>query len=208
MLCLLSGTRQEYPLSWILFSVLLEVLVPQGKKRGKRTSINIIEVEVKLFIWKHDNLCRKLCGCSVAAVSELVWLHSWSVARKAPLLKFSRQNTGVGCHFLLQGIFLTQGSNPGLLHLHIGRQILYHLSTRVKTISKSLQKSEFNRIEGYGGGLVVKSCPTLAIPWTVPARPLCPWDSPGKNTGVDCHFLLQGIFLIEELNPGLLRCRI
>ena len=34
-------------------------------------------------------------------------------------------NTGVGCHFLLQGIFLTQGSNPGLLHC---RQILYNLS--------------------------------------------------------------------------------
>ena len=40
-----------------------------------------------------------------------------------------------------------------------------------------------------------------------PARPLCPWDSPGKNTGVGHHFLLQGIFLIQELNPGLLHCR-
>ena len=28
-----------------------------------------------------------------------------------------------------------------------------------------------------------------------PARFLCPWDSPGKNTGVDCRVLLQGIFL-------------
>ena len=37
----------------------------------------------------------------------------------------SGQNTGVGCHALLQGIFLTQGSNPGLPHC---RQILYHLS--------------------------------------------------------------------------------
>ena len=27
-----------------------------------------------------------------------------------------------------------------------------------------------------------------------PARLLCPWDFPGKNTGVGCHFLLQGIF--------------
>ena len=27
-----------------------------------------------------------------------------------------------------------------------------------------------------------------------PARLLCPWDPPGKNTGVGCHFLLQGIF--------------
>ena len=32
------------------------------------------------------------------------------------------KNTGLGCHFLLQGIFMTQGSNPGLL---LGRQILY-----------------------------------------------------------------------------------
>ena len=30
-----------------------------------------------------------------------------------------------------------------------------------------------------------------------PARPLCPWDSPGKNTGVGCHFLLQRIFLTQ-----------
>ena len=28
-----------------------------------------------------------------------------------------------------------------------------------------------------------------------PARLLCPWNSPGMNTGVGCHFLLQGIFL-------------
>ena len=32
-------------------------------------------------------------------------------------------------------------------------------------------------------------------------------DSPGKNTGVGCHFLLQGIFLTQESNPGLLHCR-
>ena len=35
------------------------------------------------------------------------------------------KNTEVGCHFLFQGIFPTQGLNPGLLH---HRQILYHLS--------------------------------------------------------------------------------
>ena len=31
-----------------------------------------------------------------------------------------------------------------------------------------------------------------------------PWDSPGKNTGVGCHFLLQGIFLTQDLNLCLL----
>ena len=42
----------------------------------------------------------------------------WTVARQAPLsMGFSSKNTGVGCHALLQGIFLTQGSNPHLLSL-------------------------------------------------------------------------------------------
>ena len=36
-------------------------------------------------------------------------------------------------------------------------------------------------------------------------RLLCPWDFPGKDTGMGCHFLLQGIFLIQGLNPHLLR---
>ena len=36
-----------------------------------------------------------------------------------------------------------------------------------------------------------------------PARLPCPWDFPGKNTGVDCHFLLQGIFSTQGSNPSL-----
>ena len=35
----------------------------------------------------------------------------------------------------------------------------------------------------------------------------CPWDSPGKNTGMGSHFLLQGIFPTQGSNPGLLHCR-
>ena len=35
------------------------------------------------------------------------------------------------------------------------------------------------------------------------ARLLCPWDSPGKNTGMGCHALLQGIFPTQRSNPGL-----
>ena len=49
----------------------------------------------------------------------------WTVACQAPQsMGFPGKNTGVGCHFLLQGIFLTQGSNLGLPHC---RQILYCL---------------------------------------------------------------------------------
>ena len=37
-----------------------------------------------------------------------------------------------------------------------------------------------------------------------PVKLLCPWDSPGKNTGVGCHALLQGVFPDQGLNPSLL----
>ena len=37
-----------------------------------------------------------------------------------------------------------------------------------------------------------------------PARFLCPWDFPGKNAGVGCHFLLQGIFLTQESIPHIM----
>ena len=40
-----------------------------------------------------------------------------------------------------------------------------------------------------------------------PARLLCPWNSPGKNTGVGCHSLLQRIFLTQGSNQSLLHCR-
>ena len=40
-----------------------------------------------------------------------------------------------------------------------------------------------------------------------PSRLLCAWNSPGENTGVGSHFLLQGIFPTQELNLGLLHCR-
>ena len=47
-----------------------------------------------------------------------------------------------------------------------------------------------------------------AAPWTVAARFLCPWDFPGKNTGVGCHFLLQGVFPTQGLNLRLLHWQV
>ena len=58
-----------------------------------------------------------------------------------------------------------------------------------------------------GGSLVAKLCPTLETPWMVATRLLSPWDFPGKNTGVGCHFLLWRIFSTQGLNPRLLHCR-
>ena len=56
--------------------------------------------------------------------------------------------------------------------------------------------------------LVAQSCLTLRNPTECSGRHLeSPWDSPGKNTGVGSHFLLQGIFPTQGSNPDLPYCR-
>ena len=55
---------------------------------------------------------------------------------------FPGKNTGVGCHFLLQGIFPTQGSNLSLLH---GKQILYWLSHQGSTKNTGVDAVPFSR---------------------------------------------------------------
>jgi len=67
-----------------------------------------------------------------------VWLFATpcTVARQAPLWDFSGRNTGVGCPFLLQGIFLIQGWNPHLphlLHWQADSLSLKHLRSPYKT---------------------------------------------------------------------------
>ena len=52
--------------------------------------------------------------------------------------------------------------------------------------------------------LVIQLCPTFCNTHGLwPARLLCPWKSPGKNTGVGCRFLLQVIFPTQGSNPHL-----
>ena len=56
--------------------------------------------------------------------------------------------------------------------------------------------------------LVAQSCLTFCSPMDCsPPGSSVHEDSPGKNTGVDCHDFLQGIFPTQGLNPGLLHCR-
>ena len=47
-------------------------------------------------------------------------------------------------------------------------------------------------------------CLLLSVTVIVSEFTRSPWDFPGKNTGVACHFLLQGIFPTQESNPHLL----
>ena len=56
----------------------------------------------------------------------------------------------------------------------------------------------------------METCTFCSVLWSrsvVSDSLLHPWDSPGKNTGVGYHFLLQGIFTTQGLNLGLPHCR-
>ena len=50
----------------------------------------------------------------------------------------------------------------------------------------------------------LQSCLTRQPCGLLPARLLCPWGSPGKNTGVGCHDRLQGLFPMQGSNPSFL----
>ena len=54
-----------------------------------------------------------------------------------------------------------------------------------------------------GGGLVAKSCRFFASLWTVTRQAPLSMGFPGKNTGIGCHFLLQGIFPSHGMSPAL-----
>ena len=93
---------------------------------------------------------------------------------------FPSRNTGMGCHFLLQGIFPTQGSNPRLLNLLHCRQILSplgHLGNAVETLihqrglqlvsEPHLRKKflfHYCLIDSVQFSSVPQSCPTLCNP--------------------------------------------
>ena len=73
---------------------------------------------------------------------------------------------------------------------------MYNSNVQVKvnilqvTSTSSFQRSERNKRMSERA-LTHPLCPTLWLHGLQPARLLCPWDFPGKDTGVGCHFLLQ-----------------
>ena len=80
---------------------------------------------INLHLGKNTDLAYVTEVCvSCPVVSDSLGSHGLQHIKLVCLWDFPGKNTGVGCHFLLQGIFPTQGSNPGLLHC---RQILYCL---------------------------------------------------------------------------------
>ena len=83
-------------------------------------------------------------------MSDSLWLHGLGLARLFCPWDFPGKNTGAGCHFLLQEIFLTQGSNLGLLRC---RQTLYHESRQGSSnLAHYLTKKHFRHVLSLDSG--------------------------------------------------------
>ena len=72
-----------------------------------------------VYSWRASSFPSSLLLLSRLIVCDSLRLHRQSPPRLLKPWDSAREDTGVGCHFLLQGIFPTQGSNPGLLHYQV-----------------------------------------------------------------------------------------
>ena len=99
-------------------------------------------------------------------------------------------------------------------HLLLGRKVMTNLDSILKSRDITLS-TKVCLVKAMVFPVVVYGCEwshsvmsnSLRPRGMQPTKLLNPWDSLGKNTGVDCHFLLQGTFLTQGSNPGLPHCR-
>ena len=148
---------------------------------------------------------------SHSAVSDSQWPHRLWLTRLLCPWKSLGKNTGVGGHFLLQGIFLTQGSNPYPLVCCIAAAAAAKSLQSCPTLWPHIRQP--TRLPGpwdlpgkKTSGLPFSSprdesekwkwsCSVVSDPQQrhglQPTRLLRPWDFPGRSTGVGCHCLLR-----------------
>ena len=130
--CLLSGLSSCLPFPYSILSCHTSLLVFLGPLQSTPTlgSLHL------LFIlpgppFPHSHMISEKWKWSCSVLSDSLQSHWLQPTWLLHPLDFPGKNTGVGCHFLFQGIFLAQGSNLGLLHC---RQTLYCLIHRGRYI--------------------------------------------------------------------------
>ena len=82
----------------------------------------VIRIKAVAALWMSEWICTVMSDSAAPRTIS---------CQAPPSMGFSGKNTGVGCHFFLQGIFSTQGSNLGLPHC---RQTSYCLSHQGSTV--------------------------------------------------------------------------
>ena len=143
-----------------------------------------ISSETKLYMCLVAKLCLTLCSpmnciASVHGISQQEYWSEWVAISSSRGSSWPRNGTWVSCDS------------------YLGGSIVYHWITQE---AQTVYESESVILSVMSDSL----WPHELVP---PSWFLCPWDSPGKNTGVGCHSLLQGIFPSQGANLGLLHYR-
>ena len=118
---------------------------------------------------------------------SVLWLYKWSNIQSFGLLYDSlikRKST--------ENLKIEQTSAQDIFNLNCIGYLWWDFNSNGENIVKWIN------------ACLLSSVRFFATLWTV-VRLLCPWDSPGKNTGVECHAPLQGNFLTQGSNFHLLR---
>ena len=164
MRLLIFSKRSE----WKINQNLREMFSLRREKKAKASFLNIpcyIILTLELLNVLHNLKCA-VHACSV--VSDSFWPYGLYSARLLCPWNFPSKNTGMGCHFLLQGIFPTQGSNLCLLYLlhwpkdslplcHLGSPNLKCLiiSKRSVNSKKKKEQEQLNLIVYQVGGRTI-----------------------------------------------------
>ena len=107
---------------------------------------------------------------------------------------------------MLKGLLSLRSCSLSLL-LNIPKATGAEIALSGEVIQKKSLKFQILYIQKDILCLVTQLCLTLCDPMDCsPPSSSVHGDSPGKNTGVGCHVLLQGIFPTQGLNPGLPHC--
>ena len=136
-------------------------------------------------------MTKCVCMCVRSVKSDSLQPYGLYSSRLFCPCDFRGKNTWTGCHFLLQGIFPAQDSNPHLSFSALAGGFFTTMSPE-KPLMTVWSESE-------GHSAVSDSLQPHGL--------YSPWNSPGQNTGVGNLCLLQGIFPTQGVNPGLPRCR-
>ena len=103
--------------------------------------------------------------------------------------------------FPLSGHSLCKASSDFALTLCVRLNLLSVELSKLQLRKSALCLNPTPRALPAAAAKLLQSCPTLCDPMDCSPPGSCPWDSPGENTGVGCHFLLQGIYSNLGIKP-------
>ena len=157
---------------------------------------------------------KKSVSESLSVMSDSVKPHGLQLAWFLCPWNSPGKNTTRSCHFLLQGSSqLRDRTQVSCITGRLFTRCLSHQGSPKHKWKAFPQKSVSSETYPYLCYSCTVCCECSFMSGSSrphglqPTRPHCPWNFPGKNDGVGCHFLLQGIFPIQESNLHLLHCQ-